>query len=63
MEISQLPLNALRGWMFASSLTLVEAAARGVGLALVPSPCFVMRSTWERSRNLSGRPCTPAAMG
>ncbi|WP_119273665.1 LysR family transcriptional regulator [Taklimakanibacter deserti] len=31
----------LRGWMFDSSLTLVEAAARGVGVALVPVAMFV----------------------
>ncbi|QIG48720.1 transcriptional regulator GcvA [Nordella sp. HKS 07] len=30
----------LRGWMFDSSLTLVEAAARGVGVALVPVVMF-----------------------
>lgn len=30
----------LRGWMFDSSLTLVEAAARGVGVALVPVDMF-----------------------
>lgn len=30
----------LRGWMFDSSLTLVEAAARGVGVALVPVAMF-----------------------
>ena len=30
----------LRGWMFDSSLTLVEAAARGVGAALVPVAMF-----------------------
>ena len=29
-----------RGWMFDSSLTLVEAAARGVGVALVPVAMF-----------------------
>ena len=33
------PLS-LRGWMFDSSLTLVEAAARGVGVALVPVAMF-----------------------
>ena len=31
----------LRGWMFDSSLTLVEAAARGVGVALVPVAMFL----------------------
>ncbi|MFC6490109.1 LysR family transcriptional regulator [Nitratireductor sp. GCM10026969] len=31
---------SLRGWMFDSSLTLVEAAARGVGVALVPVAMF-----------------------
>ncbi|MGN8113989.1 LysR family transcriptional regulator [Labrys sp. 22185] len=30
----------LRGWMFDSSLTLMEAAARGVGVALVPVSMF-----------------------
>ncbi|MGO1075198.1 LysR family transcriptional regulator [Inquilinus sp. CA228] len=30
----------LRGWMFDSSLTLVEAAAQGVGVALVPVAMF-----------------------
>jgi LysR family transcriptional regulator, regulator of gene expression of beta-lactamase len=30
----------LRGWMFDSSLALVEAAARGVGVALVPVAMF-----------------------
>jgi len=33
------PLN-LRGWVFDSSLTLMEAAARGVGVALVPVAMF-----------------------
>ncbi|MBB3454889.1 LysR family transcriptional regulator of beta-lactamase [Rhizobium sp. BK313] len=32
---------SLRGWMFDSSLTLVEAAARGVGVALVPVAMFL----------------------
>lgn len=32
---------SLRGWMFDSSLTLVEAAAQGVGVALVPVAMFV----------------------
>src|SRR5437773_1437477 len=31
---------SLRGWMFDSSLTLVEAAARGVGVALAPVAMF-----------------------
>lgn len=31
----------LRGWMFDSSLALVEAAARGVGVALVPVAMFL----------------------
>lgn len=31
---------SLRGWMFDSSLTLVEAAARGMGVALVPVAMF-----------------------
>jgi LysR family transcriptional regulator of beta-lactamase len=31
----------LRGWMFDSSLTLMEAAARGVGVALLPVAMFV----------------------
>jgi LysR family transcriptional regulator of beta-lactamase len=31
---------SLRGWMFDSSLTLVEAAAQGVGVALVPVAMF-----------------------
>jgi LysR family transcriptional regulator, regulator of gene expression of beta-lactamase len=31
---------SLRGWMFDSSLALVEAAARGVGVALVPVAMF-----------------------
>ena len=30
----------LRGWMFDSSLTLVDAAAQGVGVALVPVAMF-----------------------
>lgn len=34
------PPPNLRGWMFDSSLTLVEAAARGVGVALVPVAMF-----------------------
>jgi LysR family transcriptional regulator, regulator of gene expression of beta-lactamase len=32
---------SLRGWMFDSSLTLVDAAAQGVGVALVPVAMFV----------------------
>ena len=32
---------ALRGWMFDSSIALVEAAARGMGVALVPVAMFV----------------------
>jgi len=32
----------LRGWMFDSSLTLVEAAAQGVGVALVPVAMFAL---------------------
>jgi LysR family transcriptional regulator, regulator of gene expression of beta-lactamase len=35
-----LALPHLRGWVFDSSLTLVEAAARGVGVALVPVAMF-----------------------
>ena len=31
---------SLRGWMFDSSLALMEAAARGVGVALVPVAMF-----------------------
>ncbi|RCS22143.1 transcriptional regulator GcvA [Phyllobacterium salinisoli] len=36
-----MPPPSLRGWMFDSSLTLVDAAAQGVGIALVPISMFL----------------------
>lgn len=35
-----LEVPPLRGWMFDSSLSLAEAAARGIGVALVPATMF-----------------------
>ncbi|MCV0424741.1 MAG: LysR family transcriptional regulator [Roseibium sp.] len=39
-ETVSLPAPLARGWMFDSSLTMVEAAAQGAGIALVPVKMF-----------------------
>lgn len=39
-QAASLPPPRVRGWMFDSSLTMVEAAAQGAGVALVPVSMF-----------------------